>query len=210
MNGEHGGLIIPCGSLKAAAKGSVAYLVEPIPKHLRWGQMNFKLNEMSGHFINAAIGKISQHDVTIENWDGSVVHVPALTVDDLMEQEGLTKIDILHADIQGAEYDLLLGSRQALKCESISYVFLSTHAEHLHQDCLWLLKRCGQRVIAEHTPSESFSVDGLIVTCTSNLIQRPIRISKRSSWKSIKLKWRSKIRTLIKTAAAPYDGINKR
>jgi hypothetical protein len=49
-------------------------------------------------------------------------------------------------------------------------VFVSTHRwleesarRDTHQDCLELLRRHGYRRVAEHTPEQIFSVDGLIV-----------------------------------------------
>jgi hypothetical protein len=124
--------------------------------------------------------------------------VEGLCVDDILGRNGISHLDILHADIQGAELDMLAGCRETLRDGAISYVFVSTHAEHLHQDCLALLKHVGHRLIAEHTPAESFSVDGLIVTAAPCVNATPVQISKHVTLESIKRKWRAKARTLLR------------
>lgn len=43
------------------------------------------------------------------------VQVPAITVDQLVEQRGLTRLDFCKADLEGGEYAALLGARQTLR-----------------------------------------------------------------------------------------------
>jgi FkbM family methyltransferase len=57
--------------------------------------------------------------------------VPALTLDTLFEREWLTKIDLLWADLQGAEKDMILGGRNALS--HTRYLFIETEDRELYE-----------------------------------------------------------------------------
>jgi len=91
-----------------------------------------------------------------------------VTVDGLMRDEGLDRIDLLLADIQGAELDMLHGAKEAVAAGRIRFVVVSTHHHSIsgdpltHQRCLDELERLGAHVVAEHSVSESFSGDGLV------------------------------------------------
>jgi hypothetical protein len=45
----------------------------------------------------------------------------------------------------------------------IEFIFISSHGFKLYAQCLRFLRKYGYRIICEHTPAESFAVDGLIV-----------------------------------------------
>jgi hypothetical protein len=61
---------------------------------------------------------------------------------------------------------MLLGTKDLLKNKLVRFVFLSTHGFKIHAKCLGLLRKRRYKIIAEHTPGESYSVDGLIVACS--------------------------------------------
>lgn len=138
-------------------------LVEPVPSALEAGERNFSLNGAEGTFIHAAIGSVAKGLAPVELWTGFVVSAETITVDSLMRTQGIGHLGILHADIQGHEIQMLKGASETLRERRVDWIFISTHGENIHQRCCRILKKSGYFVAVEHTPSESFSVDGLIV-----------------------------------------------
>lgn len=158
------------------------YMIEPLPKNLAHGQNNFKLNGLDGTFIQARIGRVSQAKVRHEGDDDdlTIVMVPQINVDDFLDQQNIDYVHLLHADIQTAEYEMLLGCEQAINAGKIGYIFISTHTGKLHRQCLRHLRDKGFTIIAEHSMKESYAIDGLIVGA-ANHIKHPkqVSISKR-------------------------------
>ena len=76
---------------------------------------------------------------------------------------------MLHLDIQGAELDALHGARQSFQSGKVRFVFVSTHHHsisgnpNIHNQCLEFLRNNGAHIVLEHSVSESYSGDGLIV-----------------------------------------------
>lgn len=145
-------------------------LVEPDPAHLEVGRRNVALNGASARFIEAAAGR--RHGTTISfpcESDGVVRERRTVSLDGLLEQEEVDRLDLVLADVQGAELDVLAGAERALTERRIRFVVISTHHHSIsndplmHQRCLATLERYGAHIIAEHTVSESVSGDGLIV-----------------------------------------------
>jgi FkbM family methyltransferase len=171
-------------------------LVEPVPSALRAGQLNFELNDREGTFVRAAVGAHPASEAPIELWRGRTEFVATTTVDELMSVHDFSSVNLLHADIQGAEVSMLHGARGALEDRAIEWMFISTHGENIHQKCLQVIRRFGYRIHVAHTPAESFSVDGLIVAGKSRS-PLTIGISRRASWRSLKAKCRAKIRVEV-------------
>ena len=170
-------------------------MVEPVPTALEAGKRNFSLNHAEGTFIHAAIGSEAKNEAPVELWRDMIVSVPTVSVDSLMKSRDLKQIAILHADIQGHEVAMLTGASGHLREQLIDWLFISTHGENIHQRCLQILRRFGYSIAAEHSPSESYSIDGLVVASRSPGFQ--LRISKRRSVASWKAKVRAKIRVNI-------------
>lgn len=126
-------------------------MVEPDRMNLYYGKANFKLNNMTGTFVQAGIGKEIEMDS------------PNLTVDQICEQQGLEFLDILHSDIQGFEVEMLEGAKKLLSEKRVGYVFISTHSNELHEQCYEVLKRYGFEMVASANLDESYSWDGVLV-----------------------------------------------
>jgi hypothetical protein len=62
--------------------------------------------------------------------DPDIVGVECLTIDNFIDREQIGHVDILHADIQGAEYPMLLSCIKHLN--AIDYFFISTHDYESH------------------------------------------------------------------------------
>jgi hypothetical protein len=142
--------------------------VEPSAENLELGKRNFALNDFQAHFVQALVGKTQLRES----------EPPTITVDEFVKKEGLTKVEILHADIQGDEYAMLLGTKELLQSKLVRFVFLSTHGYKIHAMCLGFLRKRHYKIITEHTPGESYSVDGLIVACADRNTDK-IKVTKR-------------------------------
>lgn len=121
-------------------------MVEPGAAERESGIQNFARNGYVGTFV---AGAVSRSD---------------LTVDGLMQAQGVNHLSILHADIQGAEGDMLLGARVALGERRINNIFISTHSQTLHDLCTQRLTDVGYRIeISADFDHQTTSFDGLIL-----------------------------------------------
>lgn len=134
------------------------YLIEPCTGPLEIGKKNFSLNNKQGHFYRGYI------DI------GEKMNAPKIGIDTFLEQEHIEHVHLLHADIQGAEYKMLQSAVLAIQNQKIDYIFVSTHSDLLHEQCLTFLKEHEFQILAHHTMAESCSVDGLIVAKRGGLI----------------------------------------
>ena len=140
--------------LKQVRPAAKVYLAEPVLENLQMGIRNFIANNINGVFIHAASGKAN---------GGEMDGVPVFSVDELMLHYQIPFLDILHADIQGYELQMLEGSMQSLQQNKIRYIFISTHSNQLHRQCISVLQSNGYTVVCEADMDASYSYDGLIV-----------------------------------------------
>lgn len=131
-----------------------SFLVEPDHHALVSGKNNFRLNNLRGSFFNHFVG-----DAVVPG------AVSTITVDHFMTEHRLQRLNMLHADIQGAELNMLKGAMNGLRSRTIDYIFISTHSNDLHTQCMELLESVGYRVLCDADLDETFSWDGLIVAC---------------------------------------------
>jgi hypothetical protein len=154
-----------------SVKGAENFLVEPDSFNLGQGKRNFKLNSMKGNFIQAFVGEKSTGDGDTKT----------LCVDDIIEQNGIDFLDMLHSDIQGYEYDMLKGATKLFDAKKVGYVFISTHSNEVHYKCLEFLKVRQFEVIASADLDETYSEDGLIAARAPYYPGiAPLDISKRT------------------------------
>lgn len=148
------------------------FLIEPNLGHLRYGQENFSANGMQGAFTHAFVGKCSV--ASTKN------NVPTTCIDDFLQQKDILHVHLLHADIQGGELEMLHGAEKVLEQGRISYLFISTHSNKLHSDCIDFIESKDYSIYAEHNLNESYSMDGLIVAVHNGIsLPKPCSISKK-------------------------------
>ncbi|MCB0192834.1 MAG: FkbM family methyltransferase [Anaerolineae bacterium] len=154
-----------------AVKSPKCYLVEPILSNLNYGKKNFALNEAKANFTQAYIGKSSV--LVNDIWQ--------ISVDDFLKEHKIPHLNILHADIQGQELEMLKGATHHIAQRKIDYMFISTHSNQLHKDCQDFLIRNRYSVIASANLDASYSPDGVIVARRDELngIDK-VKISMRS------------------------------
>lgn len=153
--------------------GGIPVDVEPDPNNLRLGEKNARLNGLAVGkdiiFLQAAAGEQDDMIHGFSTESGDVIDVQARSVDSIVEEYGISKLDILHMDIQGYELPALRGALRTIKESKIRFLFVSTHhfvisgSPSTHQDCLDFIIENGGHIISSHTIHESSSGDGLIV-----------------------------------------------
>jgi FkbM family methyltransferase len=150
-----------------------AIACEPDENNIRVGVENAKINGLENRilFKKVAAGSIDQKRIKLsKDTDPSKKYSAVIqTVDSIIKEHKIKKLDILHMDVQGAEYDTLLGAIRSIRNKTIRFVFVSTHHYAFsgdpltHQKCKNFLIENGATIVAAHNVLESYSGDGLIV-----------------------------------------------
>lgn len=135
-------------------KNAKSFMIEPDSFNIESGKRNFKLNNFKGSFFQYFIGKKSVAATT---------GTSTIAVDDFVKQNNITFIDMLHSDIQGFELDMLHGAQDCFNKRMIRYIFISTHENNLHYQCVDFLKANNFIVLKSVDKNETCSEDGLIV-----------------------------------------------
>lgn len=128
------------------------YLIESSKNCLDIGKEHFNINNFQGLFIH---GMISNNHIKMDNF---------------ISQNNIQKIDILLADIQGYELEMLHGCENILKNKLVDYFFISTHDQKIHNDCLTFLIDKKYKILASADfDNETFCYDGIIVSCSEDI-----------------------------------------
>jgi FkbM family methyltransferase len=155
-----------------------AYCCEPDPTNMKVGQMNARANGVANRikFIKSAAGDEDQKiiDLELDSQPGKYTKAKIRTVDSLVNEYKINKIDILHMDVQGVELGAISGALESIRSKKVRFIFVSTHHylfsgdPTTHQKCRKLLESNGAHIIASHNVLQSFSGDGLIVASFDN------------------------------------------
>lgn len=131
--------------LKRRRHLSKVFLVEPHEGNLEVGRSNFALNKLEGEFLHAFVG------------------TGQFEVDTFLETQRIGKLDILHADIQGREVEMLEGCARSLRDRVIDYLFVSTHSQDLHDMVLERMRQSGYRIeVSADFENETTAYDGFV------------------------------------------------
>jgi FkbM family methyltransferase len=153
-------------------KNPTNYCCEPDPKNIALGERHAQINKAKNmHFVYAAAGKDDKKVISFKPQEGDYppVRVPIRSVDGLINEQGIKRLDVLHMDVQGAELSAIEGAEDSIRKGLIRFVIVSTHHYLVsgdvltHEKCIEKIKRLGGHIIAEHAIHESFSGDGLVV-----------------------------------------------
>lgn len=94
---------------------SRSFIVEPLPLCMMAAQTNFRHAGKQVTFERAYVG-----DPRSRSDDGT----PFITVDEFCARHSLTRLGVLHADIQGAELEMLRGAKGMIEAEAIDFIFI--------------------------------------------------------------------------------------
>jgi hypothetical protein len=141
-------------------------LLEPDPNNT--GVRNFAINGLEGEFVQASVGAVSADcQPFMCEIDGVTRGVDRISIDDLLAEKAIERVDLVLCDTQGAELATLEGSRRAIAQGRIRFAVISTHHHSIsgdpliHQSCRAFAERLGT-ILAEQSIPESYSGDGLI------------------------------------------------
>lgn len=140
-----------------------ATIVEPDARNITAGLETLRLNQVTA---NAVIGRVGEFKSPYENngnMEFSESSVPAFDLIGFLSTSRTQKIDILHADIQGGESELVELLYQHLNKGEIHNLVISTHGYARHYNVMKRLSESGYYILCDLDPTESFSYDGLIV-----------------------------------------------
>ena len=140
-----------------------AWLIEPDAAHLEVGRRNFEANGLHATYVRALVGRRPEAG-----------EPRTVSIDDFAVEQGIDQLNLLHADIQGAEAEMLEGAAGLLGAGRIDFAFISTHGEDLHQKCVQRLREFGYEVPVSIGPEMSYSVDGLVVGHRPGLVDSPL------------------------------------
>tara|TARA_R110001606_G_scaffold102807_5_gene225413 strand:+ start:10708 stop:11544 length:837 start_codon:yes stop_codon:yes gene_type:complete len=150
--------------------GASQVIIEPIAERRAVGERNLALNNLAMPIRRAAIGAAPSMLPEFKTGAEIEKDMPVVTVDQLADEMGWDSVDLLHADVQGFEWQMMHGAQRRLASGDIRWVFISTHRWledgakiDLHETCRAKLLEYGYTIVADHTPEESYSTDGLIV-----------------------------------------------
>lgn len=135
-------------------KGAKNYMIEPDEFNLGCGIRNFAINKLNGVFIHAFVGSENRIDEK-----GNKV----IGIDDFCKDQNINFIDVLHSDIQGFEYQMLEGAIEMISNKRIGYLFISTHTNEIHYNCMKFILEQDYSIISSADLDQSYSEDGLIV-----------------------------------------------
>ena len=121
-------------------------MVELEPAFSAVGQQNFQTNGFQGEFIVSRVGP--------DDW----------TIDKFMAERGLEKIDLLHSDIQGAEFEMLRTAVETIEAKKIDRLMVSTHSRDLHRFTTEALSHEGYRIEVDcHPDTNATATDGFVL-----------------------------------------------
>jgi len=142
-------------------------MIEPNPYKCELGELNFNLNKFDGTFINGCIGSSHSEKIDFRDWDGKNYEISQVSIDWLVENQGLSKIELLHADIQSAEHQLLDGAEKSFRENKIDFLFLGTHSSN--NQFIKKIESFGYKILCSFEIEESFFDDGLILACSESI-----------------------------------------
>lgn len=197
---------------------SKTIMLEPDPAYLEMGKENFRLNGEIGEFVQGLIsssGDPKNPLPYITESSQEKVMVPVFTLENLLKSHNAPHADVVLADIQGAETHLLESSRKLLTSGAVRFLVVSTHDMSIsgdpmtHQNALRLVEECGGHVVCEHSVTESFSGDGLIVA-SFNDADRDFRVevSRARAKDSLFGEWEPRIKALQKEQADKLEMVS--
>jgi len=134
---------------------SRCYLVEAETGNMAVGIRNFRRNQLQPD--GTLLARIGRSNTAIPE------AIPTMTVDEVLRHFALSHLTLLHADIQGHEFNMLLGANEALVEKRIDIMFISTHSMGVHYRCKAHLEKFGYVVPWSVDLIDSYSFDGLLV-----------------------------------------------
>ncbi len=161
-------------STLAGPTGQV-FSFEPAPDNVKYLRAHIELNAVKNVSVfDAAVGRtagLASFDRGTDGFTGRLegevgrqgeLLVRTVALDDLVQAGEIAPPDVIKCDIEGGEYDALVGA-SAILAKYAPIVFLASHGAEVHQSCCELLSSLGYGLT---------SLDELPVTMTREILAR--------------------------------------
>lgn len=194
------------------------YAGQEIYQAALWSSSDMELifNVTSNNAESSSLLDLKLHKAlhpTIET--SSKVIVNTITLDDFLVAEDLAElnsIDLLVLDLQGSEYEILLGSHTALGRTKAIHVEVSTielyEGQRLFFEVDSLLKSSGFTLVDHDLSDDNLSGDALYVR--SNFLKHKNYIDLPSANAKLRLPWKGKIKYFALQIGVPGRYLQKR
>ncbi len=144
--GANAGFYSLLASVLVGEKGHV-YAFEPLPDNARNLRKHLEMNRVRNCAVVEAAASSSDGEASFDpsgdrytahlSTAGSI-HVRTVALDTLVSGNQIRPPDFMKIDIEGAEYDCLLGCERTIRAYR-PVIFLATHGQEIHDACLRLL-----------------------------------------------------------------------
>ena len=169
--------------LDTQAKTYRCLALEGEPTHYKWTKEHFDYQHINGVAVHGAVMamdgycKFRADSDPADHYGQRVsscgnITVPCYSIDTLMKDHGFEHLDIIHMDVQNAEYEAMLGAAGAIADRKIDYFLIGTHKAYLNKKIIELVKG-NYHCIVDFTPNSpkvdtrigkaSLPVDGIML-----------------------------------------------
>jgi FkbM family methyltransferase len=151
--GAHVGFYTLLSSQIVGEQGQVVSF-EPFPPNLMFLKRHIQLNRLKNVKVvekavssragtmTFEIGPSSSMGHLAEQVSGKSIEVETVVLDEFVRKANLPVPDLMKIDIEGAEFDCLVGAKELLQNNRIK-IFLATHGTDVHRRCLSFLNELG-------------------------------------------------------------------
>lgn len=137
------------------------------------GTIDFYQNKTGNHGASSIFPKSGLYD-HIENYQQEIIKVRAVRLDDFLRSIGITKVDLLWADIQGAELLAFRGMgslMDGVKCVNTEIEYKPMYAgQPLYEDVKSFLESKGLKELKKTYKCEDFWGDAIFVREQENIV----------------------------------------
>ena len=166
--GAHVGFYTLLSSVLVGETGFV-YSFEPFPRNQEYLQKHVELNNLQnvmpygnavGNTENTVYFEVHETSSMGKVGDKGNLQVAQIKLDTFVNTQNLQMPDVMKIDVEGAEYDVLIGAKQLLM-QSHPIIFLATHGQEVHKQCIEFLQEIGYQ-LEPVGGSDIFATDELI------------------------------------------------
>ncbi len=152
-------------------------LVEPNPRSIMMLKQNIVMNKFDRRavVIQRAVTDKDNNKIRFkESGYASAINtlgeysVLTITIDSLVKNLKLHRVDLLHMDIQGEEYNALQGMKKSLSHQVFNYIFIGTHSIEIHKKCENYLREKNYSILFSQDITISASYDGILIAKVQN------------------------------------------
>ncbi len=150
--GANVGFFSLLASVLTGTEGQV-YAFEPLPRNIHYLRQHIQINKLEN--IDVIEAAVSDHtgeayfDLGASSAMGHLatqgeIKVQMVSLDSLVDEGRIEAPEVMKVDVEGAEYDVLLGGRNLLETQR-PILFLDTHDRKAHHLTISLLEELGYR-----------------------------------------------------------------